>query len=192
YNQTAYRHLMPKILVTGGAGYIGSITTHHLLRRGYEVTVIDDLSRGHSHTVPAGLLRVVHLQDTSPLAPLLERVDAVVHFAAYIAVGESAREPELYFSNNVAGSLSLLAAMARAGVRRLVFSSTAAVYGNPVKTPIPEDAPFAPVSPYGESKATVERILNQLDTCRGLRSVVSRYFNAFGAEPQFDLPADHE
>jgi UDP-glucose-4-epimerase GalE len=183
---------MPKILVTGGAGYIGSITTRHLLDRGHEVVVVDDLSRGHRQAVPPELLRVVHLQDTSALARCLEGVDAVVHFAAYIAVGESTREPELYFSNNVGGSLSLLAAMARAGVHRLVFSSTAAVYGNPQSVPIREDAPFAPVSPYGESKTTVERILGQLDLFRGLRSVSLRYFNACGAEPEHGLGEGHE
>src|SRR5579871_6211156 len=150
---------MPKILVTGGAGYIGSITTRHLLERGYEVIVADDLSRGHRGTLPAEILRVVRLQDTAELTPHLEGVDAVIHFAAFIAVGESTREPELYFSNNVGGSLSLLAAMARVGVKRLVFSSTAAVYGNPERVPIEESAPFAPVSPYGETKTTVERIL---------------------------------
>jgi UDP-glucose-4-epimerase GalE len=183
---------MPKILVTGGAGYIGSITTRHLLDRGHDVIVVDDLSRGHRDAVPPEVLRVVHLQDTAALAPLLEGVEAVIHFAAYIAVGESAREPELYFSNNVGASLSLLAAMARAGVRRLVFSSTAAVYGNPEKVPIPEDAPFAPVSPYGESNTTVERILRQLDQFRGLRSVSLRYFNACGAEPDRGLGEEHE
>lgn len=183
---------MPRILVTGGAGYIGSITTRHLLDRGHEVVVVDDLSRGHRHSVPAGILNVLRLQETVELAPLLEGVDAVVHFAAYIAVGESAREPELYFSNNIGGSLSLLAAMARTGVRRLVFSSTAAVYGNPAAVPIPEDAPFAPVSPYGESKCAVERILGQLDTCRGLRSVALRYFNACGAEPERSLGELHD
>ena len=183
---------MSKILVTGGAGYIGSITTRHLLERGHEVVVLDDLSRGHRHTVPPDLLRVVHLQDTADVEPHLEGVDAVVHFAAYIAVGESAREPELYFSNNVGGSLSLLAAMARMGVKRLVFSSTAAVYGNPERVPIPEDAPFAPVSPYGESKTTVERVLGQLDLFRGLRSVALRYFNACGAEPENGLGEEHE
>jgi UDP-glucose 4-epimerase len=183
---------MPKILVTGGAGYIGSITTRHLLDRGYEVIVIDDLSRGRRGTVPADLLHVVRLQDTAELTPHLDGVDAVVHFAAYIAVGESTREPELYFSNNVGGSLSLVAAMARMGVSRLVFSSTAAVYGNPEKVPIPEDAPFAPVSPYGESKTTVERILGQLDLYRGLRSVSLRYFNACGAEPAAGLGEEHE
>ncbi len=183
---------MPKILVTGGAGYIGSITTHHLLARGFEVVVADDLSRGHRHVVPENLLNVVRLQDTAALAKLLEGVDAVVHFAAYIAVGESTREPELYFANNVGGSLSLFEAMARAKVRRIVFSSTAAVYGEPEKTPIPEDAPFAPVSPYGESKAMVERVLRDLDRYRGLHSVVLRYFNACGAEPAANLGEQHE
>jgi UDP-glucose 4-epimerase len=149
---------MPKILVTGGAGYIGSITTHHLLKRGFEVLVVDDLSRGHSHAVPPNLLNVLRLQDTTALTKLLEGVDAVVHFAAYIAVGESTREPALYFANNVGGSLSLFEAMASANVTRLVFSSTAAVYGEPAENPIPEDSPFAPVSPYGESKAMVDRI----------------------------------
>ena len=183
---------MPKILVTGGAGYIGSITTHHLLQRGYEVLVADDLSRGHRETVRPELLHVIRLQDTGALTKLLAGVDAVIHFAAYIAVGESTREPELYFSNNVGGTLSLLDAMNQAGVRRLVFSSTAAVYGEPGKSPIAEDSPFAPVSPYGESKATVERILKELDKHRGLRSVALRYFNACGAEPSVDLGEEHE
>jgi UDP-glucose-4-epimerase GalE len=183
---------LPKILVTGGAGYIGSITAYHLLRRGYDVIVVDDLSRGHRDNVPPELLHVVRLQDTAALIPLLEGVDAVVHFAAVIAVGESTREPELYFSNNVGGSLSLFEAMAKTQVRRLVFSSTAAVYGNPTQVPIPEDAPFAPLSPYGESKATVERILGQLDQCRGLRSIALRYFNACGAEPSANLGERHE
>src|SRR6266404_149336 len=183
---------MPKILVTGGAGYIGSITTHHLLQRGYDVGVVDDLSRGHRHNVPADRLHVLRLQDTSAVARLLEGVDAVMHFAAYIAVGESTREPELYFANNLSGTLSLLDAMAKAQVRRLVFSSTAAVYGNPQKMPIPEDAPFAPVSPYGESKAMVEKILGELDRYRGLRSVALRYFNACGAEPEVPLGEQHE
>ena len=183
---------MPKILVTGGAGYIGSITSRHLIARGYEVVVVDDLSRGHRHTVPAELLRIASLHDTDALTQSMEGVDAVVHFAAYIAVGESTREPELYLANNVGGTLSLVEAMNRAQVRRLVFSSTAAVYGNPEKVPIPEDAPFGPVSPYGESKATVERFLGHLDICRGLRSLVLRYFNACGAEPAHGLGEQHE
>jgi UDP-glucose 4-epimerase len=183
---------MPKILVTGGAGYIGSITAHDLIKQGFEVLVADDLSRGHREAVPANLLNVVRLQDTAAMTKLLEGVDAVVHFAAYISVGESTREPELYFANNIGGSLSLFEAMARANVKRLVFSSTAAVYGDPPQSPIPEDSPFAPVSPYGESKAMVERILADLDRYRGLRSVVLRYFNACGAEPEANLGERHD
>jgi UDP-glucose-4-epimerase GalE len=183
---------MPKILVTGGAGYIGSITAYHLLKRGFEVLVADDLSRGHRHSVPPEILNVVRLQDTAALTELLQGVDAVIHFAAYIAVGESTREPELYYANNVGGSLSLFEAMARANVKRIVFSSTAAVYGEPLVTPIPEDSPFAPVSPYGQSKAMVERVLTDLDKYRGLRSVVLRYFNACGAEPEANLGEQHD
>jgi UDP-glucose-4-epimerase GalE len=183
---------MSKILVTGGAGYIGSITTHRLLKRGFEILVADDLSRGHRAAVPANLLHEIRLQDTAGLTQLLQGVDAVVHFAAYIAVGESTREPELYFSNNVGGSLSLFEAMARANVKRIVFSSTAAVYGEPAQNPIPEDSPFAPVSPYGQSKAIVERVLADLDHYRGLRSVVLRYFNACGAEPEANLGEQHD
>ncbi len=183
---------MPKILVTGGAGYIGSITTHHLLKRGFEVLVADDLSRGHRENVAPERLHVHRLQETDAVAKLLEGVDAVVHFAAYIAVGESTREPALYYSNNVGGSVSLLEAMARAGVNKLVFSSTAAVYGDPERVPIPEDARIAPVSPYGESKAMVEKILSDLDRYRGLRSVALRYFNACGAEPAAGLGEDHD
>jgi UDP-glucose 4-epimerase len=183
---------MPKILVTGGAGYIGSITAWHLLRRGFEVLVVDDLSRGHRETVPPEILQVVRLQDTAALTTLLQGVDAVVHFAAYIAVGESTREPELYYANNVGGSLSLFEAMARANVKRIVFSSTAAVYGEPPQSPIPEDSPFAPVSPYGHSKAIVEHVLADLDKYRAVRSVVLRYFNACGAEPEANLGEQHD
>jgi len=182
---------MPKILVTGGAGYIGSITAHHLLERGFDVVVIDDLSRGHRENVAPERLHVLRLQATDAVAALLKGVDAVVHFAAHSAVGESMREPELYFSNNVGGTVSLLEAMARNGVRRLVFSSTAAVYGNPEKQPIPEDARIAPVNPYGESKAVVEKFLRELDHYRGLRSVPLRYFNACGAEPDAGLGEAH-
>src|ERR1019366_4457283 len=182
---------MPKILVTGGAGYIGSITAHHLLERGFDVVVIDDLSRGHRENVAPERLHVLRLQDTDGVTRLLTGGDAVVHFAAHSAVGESMREPELYFSNNVGGTVSLLEAMARAGVRRLVFSSTAAVYGNPEKLPMPENARIAPVNPYGQSKAIVEKILCELDHYRGLRSVALRYFNACGAEPDAGLGEAH-
>lgn len=185
---------MSKILVTGGAGYIGSHTTHFLLGEGFDVVVVDNLSRGHADHVDPARLRVLSLGDTGAVEHLLkvEQIEAVVHFAAYIAVGESTQNPELYFSNNVGGTISLLTAMSNAGVRRLVFSSTAAVYGTPEKTPISEDAPYAPVNPYGESKLMVEKILGWLDRHRGLRSIVLRYFNACGAEPGSGLGERHD
>jgi UDP-glucose 4-epimerase len=183
---------MPKILVTGGAGYIGSVTTFHLLRRGFDVVVIDDLSRGHRDNVDPERLHEFRLQDTLAVEELLNGVDAVVHFAAFIAVGESVLKPEMYYANNVGGTLSLLEAMARAGVNKLVFSSTAAVYGNPERVPIPEDARFDPINPYGESKAIVENILRSLDGYRGLRSVALRYFNACGGEPAAGLGERHD
>src|SRR5688572_19674645 len=153
---------MTKILVTGGAGYIGSHTVHLLRKRGYDVTVVDDLSRGHEHNVDPAKFHRLNLLDTEALSALMlrEKVEAVIHFAAYIAVGESTQKPELYFTNNVSGSISLFTAMERAGVNKLVFSSTAAVYGTPERVPIREDFPYAPVSPYGDSKVIVEKILS--------------------------------
>ncbi|HEV2447852.1 MAG TPA: NAD-dependent epimerase/dehydratase family protein, partial [Candidatus Sulfopaludibacter sp.] len=126
-----------KILVTGGAGYIGSHTVQLLLRQGYDVAVVDNLSKGHKHNVPAGRLYQLDLAETGALARLMRQhgTEAVIHFAAFIAVGESVREPARYFTNNVSGSLSLLTAMVETGVRHLVFSSTAAVYGTPHATP---------------------------------------------------------
>jgi UDP-glucose-4-epimerase GalE len=185
---------MSKFLITGGAGYIGSTTASRLLRKGHDVIVVDDLSRGHAHNVEPHRLRVLNLCQTADLQRLLEaeRFDAVVHFAAYIAVGESTKVPELYFSNNVGGSLSLLTAMANSGVSRLVFSSTAAVYGNPDRNPISEDQPYQPVNPYGESKVMVEKILGWMDQFRGFRSIPLRYFNACGADPDSGLGEEHD
>jgi UDP-glucose 4-epimerase len=182
------------ILVTGGAGYIGSHTVRLLVRQGYGVTVVDNLSRGHGHNVDAECLRTVDLADTKGLARVFAEREyaAVIHFAAYIAVGESMRAPEVYFANNVGGSLSLLTEMVRAGVKHLVFSSTAAVYGMPASVPIREDAPFAPVNPYGESKVMVERLLYWFDEIHGLRSIRLRYFNASGADAEGGLGEEHE
>jgi len=184
---------MPKILVTGGAGYIGSHTAHLLNQHGYEVVVVDDLSRGHEHNIRGEFHRLA-LADTEALTKLLSsgHFDAVIHFAAYIAVGESTKVPELYFSNNVGGTLSLLTAMTRTSVNKLVFSSTAAVYGIPEIVPIPEASPYAPMSPYGDSKVMVEKVLSWMGQFRGLRSIVLRYFNACGAEPGSGLREEHD
>jgi UDP-glucose-4-epimerase GalE len=180
-------------LVTGGAGYIGSHTVYHLLRAGHDVAVVDDLSRGRRERVEAGRLHEINLLDTASLTALCRsrRFDAVIHFAGFIAVGESMEKPELYFRNNVSATVSLVEAMDAAGIRRLVFSSSAAVYGEPRENPIREDAPCAPVSPYGESKWTIERMLGWLDPLKGLRSVSLRYFNACGAEPGSGLGEAH-
>ena len=185
---------MAKIAVTGGAGYIGSNTAHLLRKRGYDVVIIDDLSRGHRHNVEGLPFHELNLNETGVLTEVLksEKPDAIIHFAAYIAVGESTRVPELYFSNNVGGSLSLLTAMVEAGVSRMVFSSTAAVYGDPVSVPIPETAAIQPVSPYGDSKVIVEKVLGWMDLFRGVRSVVLRYFNACGADPDSPLGEEHD
>jgi UDP-glucose 4-epimerase len=174
-----------RILVTGGAGYIGSNTVLQLLDAGYDVVVADNLSRGRRDAVDPIRLREVDLLDTDGLVRVMNEkpVDAVIHFAAYIAVGESMKKPEIYFHNNTAGSLSLLTAMVTAGVRNIVFSSTAAVYGMPVNVPIPESEPYAPVNAYGESKVMVEKMLGWFDQIHGLRSVCLRYFNASGADP---------
>jgi UDP-glucose 4-epimerase len=183
-----------KILVTGGAGYIGAHTVRLLLAQGHDVTVVDNLSKGHRHNVPPGRLHELDVADTAALAELMRRqqTDAVIHFAAFIAVGESMRVPERYFGNNVCGSLSLLTAMVEAGVKRIVFSSTAAVYGNPHATPILEEFPIQPVNAYGESKVMVETLLRWFDTIHQVRSIALRYFNACGADPAGDLGEEHD
>ncbi len=185
---------MAKILVTGGAGYIGSHTRFFLQKHGHAVVVVDNLSRGHRDAAPSDILRVADIRETDKLAQLLadERVDAVIHFAAYISVGESTKIPEMYFTNNVGGSLSLFNAMLRVGVKRVVFSSTAAAYGVPKRVPITEDEPYAPINPYGESKVMVEKILEWLDRYREFRSIRLRYFNACGAEPESRLGERHD
>lgn len=185
---------MANILVTGGAGYIGSVTAHVLKRRGYGVVIVDDLSRGHEHNVRGLPFYKLNIAQTAELADILarERIDAVIHFAAHSMVGESTRKPELYFLNNDGGSASLFSAMIQANVQRLVFSSTAAVYGTPKVVPIPEDLPFDPVNPYGESKVLVEKMLKWLDACRQFRGIALRYFNACGADPDSGLGEEHD
>lgn len=183
-----------RILVTGGAGYIGSHTVRLLLQQGHQVLVADNLSKGYRHNVPDGLLREMDLSDTAALSALMREqgTEAVIHFAAFIAVGESMRKPEMYFANNTGGSLSLLTAMVEAGVKHIVFSSTAAVYGEPASSPILETFPIHAVNPYGESKVMVETLLRWFDEIHRVTSVCLRYFNASGADPEGCLGEEHE
>jgi len=173
-----------QVLITGGAGYIGSVVAAELLADGHGVTIYDNLYKGHAAAVaPRACFVRGDLFDGALLERTLreDSVDAVMHFAALSLVGESVAEPALYFRNNVAGTISLLDAMRAADVGRLIFSSTAAVYGQPVSTPIYEDAELRPINPYGESKLMVETLLRRYDEAYALRSVALRYFNAAGA-----------
>ncbi|MFI8323318.1 UDP-glucose 4-epimerase GalE [Streptomyces sp. NPDC085529] len=169
-----------KYLVTGGAGYVGSVVAAHLLERGHRVTVLDDLSTGFREGVPAGAEFVEgRVQDAARW--LDGSYDGVLHFAAFSQVGESVSKPEKYWENNVGGTMALLAAMRAAGVRRLVFSSTAATYGEPAAVPITEAAPTAPTSPYGASKLAVDHMITGECAAHGLAAVSLRYFNVAGA-----------
>ncbi|MBK9167025.1 MAG: UDP-glucose 4-epimerase GalE [Bryobacterales bacterium] len=173
-----------RVLVTGGAGYIGSIVAAELLGAGYEVTVLDNLSRGHRAAVPEGAAFVeTDLADRQALDRLFreQAIGAVLHFAAFIEVGESMNDPAVFFRNNSANTLQLLEAMLAHGVDRFVFSSTAALYGNPRRVPIVEDDPLTPTNPYGESKLIAERMLFWLHDRLGFRYASLRYFNAAGA-----------
>jgi len=172
------------ILVTGGAGYIGGVVAEHLLRRGEPVCVYDNLSRGYRDAVPAGADFVeAGLSDREALKRVFDEkpIRAVMHFAAYALVGESMRDPNLYFRNNFVNALNLLEATVAAGVERFVFSSTCAVFGDRVKSPISEDLPKAPINPYGESKLAFEKALAWNGAVHGLSYFALRYFNACGA-----------
>ncbi|WP_055601416.1 UDP-glucose 4-epimerase GalE [Streptomyces aureus] len=169
-----------KYLVTGGAGYVGSVVAAHLLERGHRVTVLDDLSTGFAEAVPAGAEFIEgRVQDAA--RRLDGSYDGVLHFAAFSQVGESVAKPEKYWENNVGGTMALLAAMRSAGVRKLVFSSTAATYGEPETVPITETAPTSPTSPYGASKLAVDHMIGGECAAHGLAAVSLRYFNVAGA-----------
>lgn len=173
-----------RILVTGGAGYVGAASVERLLAAGHAVVVLDDLSTGHRAALPAGCrLEVGTYTDETSVATLLrrERIEAVLHCAARSLVGESIANPARYYRDNVAGGIALLEACRRAGVGRFVLSSTAAVYGIPDAVPITEDAPLRPINPYGETKRTLETALAWYGRAYGLRSAVLRYFNVAGA-----------
>jgi UDP-glucose 4-epimerase len=173
-----------KLLVTGGAGYVGSVVTADLLRAGHHVVVFDNLSRGHRKAIPAAAELVTgDLADRPAVESILNAhaFDAVLHFAALIEAGESMQAPEKYFRNNSANTLTLLEAMLATGVKRFVFSSTAALYGDPERVPVEETAPLRPVNAYGESKLLVEQVLAWFHRIHGLRYASLRYFNAAGA-----------
>jgi UDP-glucose 4-epimerase len=173
-----------RLLVTGGAGYVGSVATAQLLAAGHQVTVLDDLSTGYQGAVPPGAAFVrggIRDQAAGVLAEF--GIEAVLHFAASSLVGESVAKPAKYWSNNLGGTLALLDAMRRAGVQRIIFSSSAAVYGEPERTPVEETAPTRPANPYGASKLAVDTALTESARLHGLGAVSLRYFNVAGAQP---------
>jgi len=184
---------MKSILVVGGAGYIGSHMVWMLVSRGVRVVVLDDLSSGHADAVLGAELVRGDMGDRDLLDKVLgaNRFDAVMHFASFIQVGESVSDPSAYYRNNVVKTLTLLDAMKDHGVRQFIFSSTAAVFGEPAYTPIDERHPQQPINPYGWSKRMIEQVLADYDRAYGLKSVALRYFNAAGAHPQGLLGERH-
>ena len=183
------------VLVTGGAGYIGAHMVRALLRAGHKVTVVDNLLTGHAEFVPAEVPFVrADVRDGKAMLEVLRsaQIGAIFHFAARVLVGESVTSPRLYFRDNLAGTIELLDAALEAKVSRLVFSSTAAVYGNPVTVPLEEDHPLTPVNPYGEATLATERVLRSYDQAYGLRFVALRYFNAAGADLDAGIGERHD
>ena len=182
------------VLVVGGAGYVGSHTCLKLAEAGYSPVVYDNLSNGHAEFVRWGPLERGELADTDRLVAVIERYRpiAVVHFAALIEVGESVSDPIAFYANNVAGTISLLQAMERTGLKRLVFSSTCATYGEPVRVPMDEDHPQQPLNPYGRTKLMVEQMLADAEDLREIKSVRLRYFNAAGADPEGRIGEWHD
>lgn len=184
---------MKTILVAGGAGYIGSHMVALLLEQGYEVVVADNLSTGHWQAAKGAKLRVGDLRDSAFLDRLFTefKIDGVINFAAFSLVGESVKNPLKYYDNNVGGSISMLKAMDRHGVDKIVFSSTAAVYGEPEKQPIEETDRTEPTNPYGETKLAIEKMLKWSDNAYGIRYVALRYFNAAGSNTEVGIGEDH-
>lgn len=183
-----------RFLVVGGAGYIGSHMVKHLLEADHEVVVADNFSTGHRSALVGGTLVELDIADANALNALFaaQRFDAVFHFASFIQVGESVSNPAKYYENNLAATLTLLQAMVRAEVKHFIFSSTAAIYGNPEYVPIDEQHAKAAINPYGRSKWMVEQMLEDFDSAYGLKSVCLRYFNAAGADPDGQLGERHE
>jgi UDP-glucose 4-epimerase len=185
------------ILVTGGAGYIGSHAVKALQEKGFKVIILDNLVYGHRDLAQVNLpaqLAIGDISDRTFLDRLFtdHKIDAVMHFAAFAYVGESVTDPAKYYWNNVVGTLTLLDAMRAHGVTNFVFSSTCATYGNPQQIPIAENHPQHPINPYGAGKLTIERVLQDYDAAYGMKSVIFRYFNAAGADPDGLLGEDHQ
>ncbi|MES2768773.1 MAG: UDP-glucose 4-epimerase GalE [Bdellovibrionota bacterium] len=182
------------VLVTGGAGYIGSHACKQLKKHGLNPIVYDNLSRGHEDFVKWGPLIHGDILDTTKVEQTLKQyqIEAVLHFAAFAYVGESVENPTLYYKNNVQGSLSLLEGMLKANVKKIIFSSTCATYGIPEKIPLTEELPQNPINPYGQTKLMIEKILRDYAPAYGLRSVCLRYFNAAGADPESLIGENHE
>jgi UDP-glucose 4-epimerase len=180
------------VLVVGGAGYIGSHAAHVLRRKGYEVIIYDNLSTGHKQLAEGFELIVGDIADSAKLRKVLSRCDSVMHFAAHAYVGESVQNPKKYFHNNVTAALTLLDTVMESRVRKFIFSSTCAVYGNPVKVPITESNPRQPVNPYGATKLAFENALEAYGRAYGLRFVSFRYFNAAGADESGTIGESHE
>lgn len=182
------------VLITGGAGYIGSHTAKFMAKAGHSPVVLDNLSFGHIYAARWGPLEKGDLADTAFVKDVFARhaIDAVIHFAANAFVGESMGNPKKYFRNNTVNTLNLLDAMVDAGVKEIVFSSTCATYGDPIRVPIDETHPQHPVNPYGESKFFVERILHWYSGAYGLKYAALRYFNAAGADPEGEIGEDHD
>jgi len=185
---------MKTILVVGGAGYIGSHAVKALMKAGHRPVVLDNLSRGYRDAVLTEDFIEGDLRDYDRVTEVFRTydVDAVMHFAALTYVGESVEKPELYYDNNVVGGLTLLRAMRAAGVKAFIFSSTAAVYGEPEEIPIPEDTVLAPINPYGTTKLFYERALSDYDAAYGMRYVPLRYFNAAGCDPEGEIGERHD
>lgn len=182
------------ILVTGGAGYIGSHTVAELLANGEEVIVLDNLRTGHAGAVLAGTFYQGDIRDEALLQRIFtsHQIEAVIHFAASSLVGESVHLPLKYYDNNVVAAQKLLSAMEQHGVKKIVFSSTAATYGEPKRVPIQEDDPTEPTSPYGETKLAIEKMMKWCDGAHGIKSISLRYFNAAGAHPDGRIGEDHQ
>jgi len=183
------------VLVTGGAGYIGSHTVRKLIEKNHEVVILDNLSRGHIESVPKNAhFEKADLLDYDSLVKSIDKypIDAVIHFAAFAYVGESVENPELYYRNNVQGSFNLLNAVKNKEIKKFVFSSTCSIYGNPINVPISEKEPSAPINPYAKTKLTIEHILNDYKDAYGLNYAALRYFNAAGDSDSGEIGESHD